>query len=51
MTEQKQKPVAVIEENLSQPAEREGGFLFWGLIVVAVVNFVMVIGALALFAP
>jgi hypothetical protein len=34
------------------PATEKGtGFLFWGLIVVTVVNLAMVIVALALFAP
>ena len=39
-----------IEEPIVE-GEKGAGFLFWGLIFVAVLNLAMVIGALAIFGP
>ena len=35
----------------SQPADKGTGFLFWGWVVVSILNLGMVAGSLVLFAP
>ena len=42
----------MVEETEKElPPEKGAGFLFWGWIVVTVVNLTMIVVALALFAP
>ena len=51
MTEKTIKEPMTVAEDPSPLADQGTGFLFWGLVSVVVLNLVMVIGALALFAP
>ncbi len=51
MTEKTTKEPMAVAEDPSPPADKGAGFLFWGLVSVVVLNLVMVIGALAIFAP
>jgi len=45
------KPNAEIGGDTLPPADRGTGFLFWGWIVVTLLNLVMVSVSLAIFAP
>ena len=45
------KTTSDINDDAVQPAGRGTGFLFWGWIVVTLLNLGMVIVSLAMFAP
>ena len=51
MAEKTVKEPIAMEKGLSQLAAKGAGFLLWGLIFVTVLNLVMILGSLVLFAP
>jgi hypothetical protein len=45
------KTTSEVKDNAIQPADKGTGFLFWGWIVVTILNLGMVSVSLAIFAP
>ena len=45
------KTTSEVNDNAIQPADKGTGFLFWGWIVVTILNLGMVSVSLAIFAP